>query len=322
MPQPTSVLVIGCGISGLASALRLQAAGYHVTIYTREPPSQTTSNVAAALWYPYRCAPQEKVLAWSKVTFDELMRQHAAGVPGVTPTTFIELFDTDAPDPWWAAAVGGVTRQDREALPPGYVVGFSATVPVVETPRYLPYLVQRFETGGGVIVERQVSSLDEVGADYPLIINCTGLGARQLVNDPEVFPIRGQVVRVSNPGIRRALTDDEGPRRISYTIPRQTDVILGGTALPNVWDTTPETATTERVLRNCRELEPALAAAQVLETRVGLRPGRSAVRLEVERMRTAVVIHNYGHGGAGFTLAWGCADEVCRLAHLVLGQWA
>lgn len=314
MSRPVSALVIGCGVSGLTCAVRLQEAGYHVAIHARELPPATTSNVAAALWYPYRCAPKEKVLLWSKATFDELMRRHAEGVPGVVPTTFIELFDHDAPHPWWAEAVGGVERLGAEALPPGYVVGYAATVPVVETPLYLPYLVKRFEAGGGVIVTRELRSLAEACAESALVINCAGLGARELAGDQEVFPIRGQVVRVSNPGVRRALTDDEGPRRVSYTIPRQTDVILGGTALPNVWDTTPDAATTETILRRCRALEPALATADVLEVRVGLRPGRSAVRLECERVGASVVIHNYGHGGAGFTLAWGCADDVRRLA--------
>jgi FAD dependent oxidoreductase. len=70
----------------------------------------------------------------------------------------------------------------------------------------------------------------------------------------------------------------------------------------------------KRIVRHCRELEPALASAQVLEVRVGLRPGRTAVRLEREHRGVGVVIHNYGHGGAGFTLAWGCADEVLHLA--------
>ncbi len=314
MGRQVSALVIGCGISGLACAIRLQAAGHRVVIRARELPPATTSDVAAALWYPYRCAPKEKALPWSKATFDELMRQHAAGVPGVIPTTFIELFDHDAPAPWWAEAAGGVERCVGEDLPPGYVVGYAATVPVIETPLYLPYLVRRFEAGGGVIVAGEVRSLAEACADCALVINCAGLGARELAGDPEVFPIQGQVVRVTNPGARRALTDDQGPRRISYTIPRQADVILGGTALPNASDTTPDATTTATILRNCRALEPALAAAEVLEARVGLRPGRAAIRLERERLGASVVIHNYGHGGAGFTLAWGCADEVCRLA--------
>ncbi len=314
MVTSRSALVIGCGISGLACARRLQAAGYHVTIITREQPKATTSNVAAALWYPYRCAPRAKALPWSKATFAELMRQHRDGVPGVTPTTFIELFDHDRPTPWWAEATGGVARLTGNDLPPGYAVGFAATVPVVETPLYLPYLVEQFSAAGGALQTGEIASLDEACAAYPLVINCSGLGARTLANDPEVFPIRGQVVRVSNPGVRRALTDDEGPRRISYTIPRQTDVILGGTALPHVWDTTPDAVMTERIVHQCRELEPALASAQVLEVRVGLRPGRTAVRLERERRGAGVVIHNYGHGGAGFTLAWGCADEVLQLA--------
>jgi D-amino-acid oxidase len=159
-----------------------------------------------------------------------------------------------------------------------------------------------------------VRDLAERAGSGRLVVNCTGLGARTLCDDDRVYPLRGQVVRVRNPGLTRCLADDVGPRALSYVVPRRRDVVLGGTADAHAWDRTPDPAVTQRILARCAELEPRLRDADVLDVNVGLRPARDEVRLETERVGTGVVIHNYGHGGAGFTLAWGCADEVLALA--------
>lgn len=312
MNQPRSAFVVGCGVSGLTSAIRLIEAGFSVEIVARELPPDTTSNIAAAIWFPFRAEPRARVLAWSKTTFDELARQHGEGVPGVTMTPFIELYDHEAPRPFWEPAVSTEVRRARpDELHPDYEMGWVTTVPVVETPAYLPYLVERFSSLGGKIHRQNIESIEEITAPDHVTVVCAGLGARDLLKDEEVFPIRGQVVRVTNPGIRRALTDDEGPRSVAYTIPRTDDIILGGIAVPNDWNRMPDPELSNEILKKCRELEPALADATVIETRVGLRPGRTTVRLERETLPDgSPVIYNYGHGGAGFTLCWGCAGEV------------
>ena len=64
---------------------------------------------------------------------------------------------------------------------------------------------------------------------------------------------------------------------------------------------------------------PLLAGVRVLGGAVGLRPARPAVRLEAEPHDRGVVVHCYGHGGAGVTLAWGCAEEVVGLVSAALG---
>ncbi len=91
--------------------------------------------------------------------------------------------------------------------------------------------------------------------------------------------------------------------------------MLGGTAEPNDESLVPNEQTAAGILTRCIQLEPRLANAVVLEHQVGLRPGRPGIRLEVDRNVThGRLIHNYGHGGAGVALSWGCADEVARLA--------
>jgi D-amino-acid oxidase len=98
--------------------------------------------------------------------------------------------------------------------------------------------------------------------------------------------------------------------------PRSTDCILGGTLEVGSWDTTPDPAQTAAILERCADIAPAVAGAPVIDTVVGLRPGRPQVRLERDADLLPVpVVHNYGHGGAGVTIGWGCARDVAVLVH-------
>jgi D-amino-acid oxidase len=160
-----------------------------------------------------------------------------------------------------------------------------------------------------------VQSLHEVGAGADLVVNCAGLGARELIGDGAVYPVRGQIVRVTNPGLTLSVRDEHHPGGRAYVHPRQDDCILGGTLDEGRWDTTVDMAVGAAIIERCWDLVPALRGARVLEHVVGLRPGRSTVRLEEDEPLSsgARVVHNYGHGGAGVTLSWGCAREVVAL---------
>jgi D-amino-acid oxidase len=103
--------------------------------------------------------------------------------------------------------------------------------------------------------------------------------------------------------------DDDHPEGMVYVVPRGTDVVCGGTAVDGDESLEPDPDEAERILARCREVVPELAEAPVLGHAVGVRPGRTVVRLE----REGDVVHCYGHGGAGVTLSWGCADEVVGL---------
>ena len=162
---------------------------------------------------------------------------------------------------------------------------------------------------------RTLSSLDEVAGEAHVVVNCGGLGARDLVNDASMQPIRGQIVRVRNPGLERFVLDEENPQGVTYIVPRSHDCILGGTADEGEWDLEPDPETAEGILSRCTRLEPQLEDVEVLEHKTGLRPGRAAVRLERQEGPNGVpLIHNYGHGGSGITLSWGCAKETLRIA--------
>jgi D-amino-acid oxidase len=307
--------VVGCGVSGLSCGIRLLEQQFQVTIVARDLPPQTTSNIAAAIWYPYQVQPADRALIWGQVSLEEFYELAARGEGGVSLVHLVELFNQSMPDPWWQKAVRGFNRLSPPDLPSGYQHGFLVEVPIIETQVYLPYLMARFQHLGGQIEQRHVSSLAQLSEETPLIINCAGLGAGAIAHDPQVYPIRGQIVRVAAVGLARAYITEANPEAPAYIIPRQNDCILGGTAQPHDWNLDADEPTAQRILTQCRQLAPALRQATVLEHLVGLRPGRTEVRLESEWLSPqCAVVHNYGHGGAGFTLSWGCAQEVVELA--------
>lgn len=295
----TAVTVIGGGVSGLTCGVVLQEAGFGVRIVTRERWPKTVSAVAAAMWYPYKAWPQERVLAWSRRTF-EVFADLRGEATGVHLRECSERFRSDRPDPWWKSAAESFQAGPRE---------WRFTAPVIDMDTYLPYLEQRFERAGGRIESGAVQRLDVA----PLVVNCTGLGSRSLAADPEMIPVLGQVIHVANPGLSVALLDEDHPGGIAYVIPRRRDVVLGGTAEENRFDATISEKVGEAILRRCYELEPRLRGSEVLGMRAGLRPVRTSVRVERERVGGSIVVHDYGHGGAGVTLSWACAEEVLRL---------
>ena len=308
------VIVIGCGVSGLSSGIRLLEAGHSVSIWARELPPNTTSNIAAAIWHPYKAFPLDRVIAWGQRSFEVF--SDLADVPG-TGVSFVEaleLFREEVPDPDWRDAVRDFRRTQPEELLEGCITGYSFQTFVVETSIYLDYLMRRFQELGGSIVQREITSLTEVLAESSVVVNCTGLGSRTLLQDEELFPIRGQLVRTEPLPTGHIILDEDESRGVTYIVPRSTDCILGGSAEVGNWSLEPDMNAAQGIIERCSELAPEVRNARVLGHLVGLRPGRNAVRLEAEpQPEGGLVVHNYGHGGAGVTLSWGCAEEVAEI---------
>jgi D-amino-acid oxidase len=308
-------VVVGAGVVGLSVAIRLCEAGLDARIVAAERGERTTSATAAALWYPYRALPRDRVLRWSAETYSELAsiaeREPAAGVRLVRGR---EVVHEPGTEPWWREAVPALDRIRADELPDGYADGWYLELPVADMTRYLPWLEHRFEGLGGAIVDRRLESLDDALEEAPVVVNCAGLAGARLAGDADVIPVRGQVVLVERlPELDEWLLDQSDEGELTYVVPRAESVVLGGTAEVGATDEMPDPATAERILRRCTQLVPALAGARVLGHRAGIRPGRSAVRVEPEARSGGLVVHCYGHGGAGVTLSWGCAMEVARL---------
>ncbi|MGH3424509.1 MAG: FAD-dependent oxidoreductase [Nocardioidaceae bacterium] len=302
------ILVAGAGVTGLTCATTLAERGHEVHVVARDLPLETTSAVAAAWWYPHLAMPYDRVTRWARRTY-EVLAGLSDSVDSVRMRRSYEVFGSRQPDPWWVDAVPGLDRMTD--LPPGYVDGWSFDSPVAETDRYLPYLRGRLEAAGATLTRMALPALPS-GADA--VVNAAGLANRALVGDLDLYPVRGQVVRVASCGVEQVWLDQGGPDGPTYVVPRAHDVVVGGTQETGRWARDPDPGTAERILRRAGELVPELRDAAVLGHRVGLRPARPEVRLELERRPGASpVVHCYGHGGAGVTLSWGCAEEVADL---------
>jgi D-amino-acid oxidase len=232
----------------------------------------------------------------------------------------------------WRDLVRGWRAADPSALPRAIAKppAHAFEAPVADTSRFLPWLRARFERAAApadrAIDRRPVRSLAEPFSEgFELVVNCAGLGAAELAGDRSLYAAAGQIVRVPPCGIDFALVDDvdvedlAGARVFTYVVPRTDDVVLGGTlqvrAPGDGRPVRPDPVLRERILARCRALLPALAGAPVLGERAGLRPlRRGGPRVELEQHPAGPVVHDYGHGGAGVSLALGCARDVVAAA--------
>ncbi|MBD0747845.1 FAD-dependent oxidoreductase [Streptomyces sp. CBMA152] len=297
-------IVVGGGVIGLTTAVVLAESGRKVRVWSRDPVDGTTSAVAGALWWPYRIEPAARVGEWALTSLR--VYEQLAAEPETTGVRLVEGLHAGirlselGP---WAAEVDGL-RQSAQ--------GVLARVPLIDMPTHLDWLRARLEATGTKVEIREVDRLP----DAPLVINCTGLGARHIVPDPQVRPVRGQLVIVENPGITEWYTAVDDSDASTYFFPQPYGLLLGGTAQDDAWDLTPDARTAEEIVARCAQVRPEIAGARVLAHRAGLRPVRDGgVRIEAEATSSGgVVVHNYGHGGAGVTVAWGCAREAAALA--------
>ncbi|WP_214317315.1 FAD-dependent oxidoreductase [Nonomuraea sediminis] len=304
----TGVVVIGAGVSGLTTAICLAEAGAEVRVWAERPPLETTSALAGAMWGPSFQQPVDKTPAWTEQSlrdFTALAGVRGSGVRMAPVLTVGELPPVDQLPPQ-ATMIPGLRSCTAGELPDGYPAGFRATMPVIDMPVYLRYLTGRLAEAGVEIEMRRASALSEAG---PVVVNCAGLGARELAGDDSVRPMLGQLVAVANPGLDEVFLELAAARETTQYVPHHDRVVCGGIAVPDVWDTTPDPGVTERILERCGRVEPRLREAKVLDVWVGLRPDRPAVRVEAE----GGVVHNYGHGGNGVSLSWGCAREAAAL---------
>ena len=311
-PMAQTVAVVGAGVSGLTCAVLFAERGHRTVILAEEIGANTTSAAAAAMWYPYDAGPSHKTIAWALETYRtlfDLARDAHTGVSIIELRTFSRIGEIEIPP--WAVPLGA--RQLRSEIPAAFVSGFALNVPLMDTTIYLDYLAQRFCNAGGEIYPNKCfAKLEEVDRSFDLVVHCAGIGARTLVQDSELEPHRGQVAIVRKTNLPYAVVCDDSP--LTYAIPRANDCVLGGTNDLSD-DRTIEPAATARIVAECSRVL-GLEKSDLLAERVGLRPfRRSGVRVERAQLADGrVAIHDYGHGGSGFTLSWGCAEAVARIA--------
>ena len=313
MTVERTIVIIGAGVSGLTTGVALLEAGHPVRLVAEEVPG-VTSLAGGAMWGPYLVEPWERVRDWSLASLSAFEALSDDPATGVRMVTGIEAARTHVPAPAWSGLLPNFRTCAPVELPTGFASGYRYTVPLIDMPVYLQYLLDRFQQAGGVVERATIQSLDAV-EHASAIINCAGLAGGDLAGDPGVRPIRGQHVVVKNPGITEFFSEDTGLSPDLLCIyPHGETVVLGGSAIDGEGDLQDDPETAQAIVDRCAEIEPALATAQVIAHRVGARPTRVEVRVEAERLANGVMVfHNYGHGGTGVTLSWGCAGEIAAL---------
>ncbi|KDR68351.1 hypothetical protein GALMADRAFT_256978 [Galerina marginata CBS 339.88] len=245
------------------------------------------------------------------------------------------------------------------ALAPEAISGIKYDSVNTDAPIFLNYLLSQFLASGGAIVRGSILHINQIieggpaafvsdpVTKYPLpdaVVVCLGLGARYLggIEDKDVYPVRGQTVLLRAPWVKAGMSISGGKEKVwTYVIPRRSgDVIVGGTYDANDWYSLPRAETTRDILTRVLEICPEIAPEEVrtlrepvvedvlpiiVEESCGFRPCRKGgVRLELEWMETptkrTAMVHNYGHGGFGYTASYGSATVSLSLLESALSS--
>lgn len=335
------ILIIGGGVVGLSTAHAISTKygkRSEIRIIADKYYDETTTYGSGGLWEPYQIAgtPDFQVDNWGKIAFEhfkELYYSTNREKAGVRLLRAYQLYeDTDIINiPSWKDIVYDfevidgekLSKIDKPLIPTRFTKAITFKTFTVDQSYYLKWLTDKLVNMGVQFERRKLNNIDEVCHDgYDIIVNCAGLGASELLSDTEMYPIRGQVLRLDAPFVENIYFFNK-----SYFIPNVDSLVVGGTAQKGDWSTEPRQEDTDRILNDAIAFFPQIATATIQNVWAGLRPGRTPLRLEMESKvknetsnskRRSRIIHNYGHGGSGVTIAWGCAQEVAEMIEQAL----
>ncbi|GJQ13406.1 hypothetical protein GpartN1_g5197.t1 [Galdieria partita] len=328
------VLVLGSGVIGLTTAIRLAESGHKVLIWSKERSPNLTSDGSGGYWMPFHIEPEEWVNEWSIEALRVFRNQlkcygKECGVNIYPGRVLHEQLPKHIP--YWTRYVNMRTVTSPDQVPKYFQGAWKFESPIVNMDVYMPWLEKQARslgveilsplTVGPRLIDAALAAYRHFAAD--VLINCTGLGSRELCNDKSVIPGRGATIRVQSNMKRQRefVTTSSGPfssnELPTYILPRGDNLFtLGGTYFENDWNTQVGPEEAMDIQRRCSLLVPEIKDAPVVCTWAGLRPVRPQVRLEYEILdedNVPLIIHNYGHGGAGVTVSWGCAKHVVTL---------
>jgi D-amino-acid oxidase len=307
------ITVIGAGIVGLTTAYRLGEAGFDVCIRTAQHPVSTTSANAGAIWGPFLSTRDRRVEAWSFTTLAVLREAAANPATGVVLCNGVGAQRSGEASRWWVD--GFEESRPVENIPRGYDRAWDYRVPIIDMPVYLSHLWLALAERGVEVRLEEVPTLDAVLDEASHVVVCAGMGSRALAADEQLIPSKGQLVVVDNPGLTTFFAERGDGPDLTYILPQGDQLVLGGTADWDFASSAGDDATSIAILARCAAIEPRLEGARIRGVRVGLRACRPSVRVEGETTASGHhIIYNYGHGGSGVSLSWGCAATVVDLA--------
>ena len=262
-PPRGKVAVLGAGALGLATARLLQRRGVEVTIYAKDLPPQTTSNIAAGQWSPYFVSEFSKRSPRFKEQFARAARlshRHFQNLLGDYYGVHFLMNYVLSDYPFGRGESGEESLDDlfpeSRDVPPGehpfpvkHVRQYVSMM--IEPPVYLEALLRDFLLAKGSIVVRELTDLAELQyLPETAFVNCTGLGANALFGDKELEPVKGQLTFVlPQPEVDYiALYGD------LYMMPRKDGILLGGTHERGNWSLEPDMEAFERIVAGHQRL--------------------------------------------------------------------
>lgn len=329
------IAVVGAGIMGMSAAYFIKETFPHfdVSVYAEKMSPHTTSDGAAGICVgaPVEKNSREKVNKWVKATVDyahNIIRTdenaHKMGLSIVHGYFLSSTGELEISD-WKDCVLNHHKLEESELLqfPDEIKSGYLVTTVFIECSKYIPWIAKLFKQKGGQLIEEKIECLDELQA-YDIIINCSGLGARYLVNDDAVKPVRGHVIRIKAPWVKEFIrhVDNDDRGRSKHILVNQDTVVIGGLKEKDCIEPEPREEDREWIISEAKRFLPSLKNAEMVSEWVGFRPSRPTVRLEKEiwkfktpqgEVKLVPVIHNYGHSAHGVSLFYGCTQEVLEL---------
>jgi D-amino-acid oxidase len=331
--EASPIAVIGAGVVGLSTAVRLLERGLAVTIHAEHRSPRIASAVAPAMFTPFPGLDVARSRRWAHTSLEALRAlEHREGpTAGVRFGPFREYcYRQPGPRPFADLS----SQRAVPVMPQGFAAVLDSDRPHIDTNRHLAWLESRFVLLGGRMVEEQLTSIDMLfERGHAIVVNCAGVGARTLARDPLVRAMRGIVVHMRRTlGLVRSLHDDAPYNIVAYVFIYDDHLVLGSTYEADVWDEVIEEEEVQAIVERCRRLACIDGCpnwrdlgAEIIDRRVGLRPIRGEagisedIRLEIEHAGAGrTIVHNYGHGRSGVSLAWGTAEEAADMALAVI----
>lgn len=335
-----NVTIIGCGVAGLSTAILFQSLGHKVTIISKNFPGRDfsidpmyVSKEAGAHWFSD--ATSNDFQRFEKETYDIMNNKFSifpqSGIIKKEQHVYYEVPGRKHV-PWFSKIVDGFRILEKSELPKEIEFGYCFMGLSINCMKYLNFLYDQFLIRGGqskIIFLSRLFDCFGYGPVPDIIVNCSGLGARNLVGDLNVYAVRGQTILISvpqkHPILSKSLSLDHTfyPNEKTYLIPRDDGtVLLGGTFEVYNSNPIPHRITALKIFERCKKYSKEfkdLSDFKVLRDGVGLRPCRiGGPKIDVESIvgpngNIVLLASNYGHGPSGYQSSWGSANRVVEL---------
>ncbi|KAJ3481578.1 hypothetical protein NLI96_g7568 [Meripilus lineatus] len=337
------VVILGAGVIGLTIAHVITTrhpSSFRVTIVARDLP-EDISQAFASPWAGANWAPRgpydPRIYKMEYTTFNKFWNMGALGLTCNVPSRIYFTKEVDVKTIWYKNLVRNFRVLSPEEVPCPFKGGISYSTITVNPQKYLPWLKADLTSRGVLFVRQQIHNIDdaaELAGPNGIVFNATGLGARSLigVEDPKVYPVRGQTITVLAPDVKQCVAwpvlESPAPNGdTAYMIPRPAPhghVLLGGTYQEDNWDTSIDFNIARRIWKRATELVPALNTekTKIISHNVGLRPARKGgPRIELEWLKLPVVkqsledirLKTSTYSGSGYQCSWGAAEEAVEL---------